>query len=127
LLTSVRDNEKENFILSEQWVLMDRRGFEWNFDFFIKVGHYREVIDVNSPNHGTAKVRSRDIEKASELEYDNSTHKRVELRAVKNWDCSTKRVEETARKIIAELVEKANLNTIGVTQFKGKVGVFWRA
>ena len=101
-----------NYIITEQWPILDHRGFYWYFDILVTVyGEYgiNCVIEIDGVDHQKQKKQTvckmtRDEDKQYEF-YNQNYHKnRYYILRVNNDDCRLKIVKNTAKKIGDRLI-----------------------
>ncbi len=112
----------KKFIVIEQYPIDDHRGYKWRWDVFVWVegsswyGGYGEVIDIQGPDHKRQKKYSgpgggytRDYDKYWVTFELHKLHKRgIGSRYIENEDCNRKNVDETAKRIVDELIKRSD-------------------
>lgn len=103
-----------DYEIIEQWPIDDHRGFTWHFDLMVFVpgsnffGGHHELIEINGSTHETAGGEYRDMDKRWEV-FSNARlhHQGYDFRTVPNDECQIRVVDETAKKIVAEILKRA--------------------
>jgi hypothetical protein len=104
---------KVKYKLVEQYPIKTRTGSVYHWDIFVWVkgksshGGCGYLIEVNGPEHYTTNGIGKDFKKRR-YAVDQPLPKGTAFRAVRNLECTVGTYQKTARKIVKELVERAN-------------------
>lgn len=122
LLDEQLGNGGREYRLEAQYPVHDHRGFDWYFDLFVWVkgkssfGGYGELIEINGSTHdnqpkysGRGGGYTRDYDKHWEVFSNQRLHKRgIDYRVLSNEECSMRNVKNTANKLVAEIIKRAD-------------------